>query len=157
MNYGIWSGTVIQAVPQVVAAGFAYSFAAGQIATIVKMVRVLLLGPMTMLIGMQYHRQQGTATGPWYQYFPIFIVFFLLMVLVNTLGLIDHLGETFHFPLQSILLMLSSFLMAVAMAGVGMNTNLVQLFKSGGKPLAAGGIAMLVLAITSLLLISLSN
>ena len=39
MQYGIFSGAVIQAVPQVIAAGFAFSVLAGQVATIVKMVR----------------------------------------------------------------------------------------------------------------------
>jgi uncharacterized integral membrane protein (TIGR00698 family) len=153
MSYGIWSGIVIQAVPQVVAAGFAYGIKAGQIAIVVKMVRVLLLAPMVVLMGIQFHRKQGKALDSWSQYFPSFILLFLLMIMVNTLGWIDALGVYLNLPIEAFTLSLSSFLMTVAMAGVGMNTDVVQLCRFGGKPLAAGGIAMVVLAMISLLLI----
>jgi uncharacterized integral membrane protein (TIGR00698 family) len=156
MSYGIWSGVVIQAVPQVVAAGFAYGVGAGQIAVVVKMVRVLLLAPMVIVIGIQFRKQKGCSLGSWSQYCPGFILFFLLMIMINTLGWIDAVAIYFHLPIKGCILSLSSFLMTVAMAGIGMNTDVVQLCRFGGKPLAAGGIAMFVLAAISLLLIHFS-
>ena len=74
-QFGVWAGTSIQAVPQVVAAGFAFGAIAGQTATIVKMVRILLLAPMVMLIGIRHHKANKTdgevqKKVPWHQYFP---------------------------------------------------------------------------------------
>lgn len=146
-SYGVWSGAVIQAMPQVVAAGFAYSISSGKVATVVKMVRILLLGPMVVLLAVQYHSQQGQVAGKWYRYFPRFIMLFLFMVLINTLGYIHYLELQWQIPLQAWIVQCSTFCITVAMAGVGLNTDLLQLLRSGIKPMIAGGIAMIVLGV----------
>ena len=59
--YGVWAGTSIHAVPQVVAAAFAFSPGAGSIATLVKLVRVALLAPFTFVLAIAYARRKRTA------------------------------------------------------------------------------------------------
>ena len=157
-QFGVWAGTSIQAVPQVVAAGFAFGAIAGQTATIVKMVRILLLAPMVMLIGMKHHKlQQKTQaiTSRWYQYFPVFILYFLGMVLLNTFGLFSYLDQVSTLAISSYLAEGSAFFMTMAMVGVGLNTDLLSLLKSGGKPFLAGGLAMLILLLLSFILVLL--
>ncbi|WP_119327616.1 YeiH family protein [Cysteiniphilum halobium] len=157
-QFGVWAGTSIQAIPQVVAAGFAFGAIAGQTATIVKMVRILLLAPMVMLIGIR-HNKANKGDGQvqnkvaWHKYFPKFILYFLVMIVLNTLGLFTLLDRLTDLPISHYIAEISAFFMAMAMVGVGLNTDLVVLLKSGGKPLLAGGLAMLILLVLSLGLI----
>ncbi|MBK2123741.1 YeiH family protein [Fangia hongkongensis] len=157
-QFGVWAGVSIQAVPQVVAAGFAFGIIAGQTATIVKMVRILLLAPMVMWIAAKSHKLNEEKTeikSHWRQFFPMFILYFLLMVIANTLGLFSYLDEWTHLPISHYIAEASAFFMTMAMIGVGLNTDLITLFKSGGKPLLSGGLAMLILLVISLLMIML--
>ena len=57
-EFGIWAGIAIQATPQVMAAGFAYGQEAGEVAVIVKLVRVLLLAPLIIGLGAWYAREK---------------------------------------------------------------------------------------------------
>ena len=158
IDFGIWAGTSIQAVPQVVAAGFAFGMIAGQTASIVKMVRILLLAPMVMLLGAKHNKikKEGHRIKQnWHQYFPLFILYFLAIVALNTLDFFEWLDNYLAFSISHALLLLSEFFMAMAMVGIGLNTDMLTLCKSGGKPLLAGGIAMILIAGLSLLLIRL--
>src|SRR4029450_10155743 len=56
VEFGVWAGTSGHATPQVVATGFAYGPQAGDVATIVKLVRVLLLAPVVIGVGGWYGR-----------------------------------------------------------------------------------------------------
>lgn len=161
-SFGIWAGTAIQAIPQVVAAGFAFGAIAGEVGTIVKMVRILLLAPMIFLIGMKHKNQQAKTQQinaekqPWYTYFPRFIIFFLFVVILKTVGVFEWLNSLITIlPLQTMLLLLSSFLMVMAMAGVGLSADLAHMLRSGIKPLLAGFIAATVMAFISLVLVLL--
>ncbi len=55
--FGIWAGLAIHQLPQVVAAGFAYSPGAGEQATVVKLARICLLAPIVFIVGFIYARQ----------------------------------------------------------------------------------------------------
>ena len=94
-QFGVWAGIGIQATPQVMAAGFAYSEAAGEIAVIVKLVRVLLLAPLLVGLGIWYtrhKRQQQQAhvsrKTRWTTLFPPFILGFIALAVANTLNLL---------------------------------------------------------------------
>jgi len=83
--FGVWAGTSIHAVPQVVAAGFAYSPAAGSLATLVKLVRVTMLAPFLFLLGFFYARRRGPAVAiPYSRLVPPFVSGFLALSLCNT-------------------------------------------------------------------------
>src|SRR2546428_4429299 len=99
--FGVWAGLAIHQTPQVVAAGFAYSAEAGRTATIVKLARVCLLAPVVFVIGLVYARQKLKGAGVSQQkqinylhLFPTFVLGFLAMALLKTLGLLPDL--TFH-------------------------------------------------------------
>src|SRR6267378_5076275 len=57
--FGTWAGTAVNDTSQVVATGFAYSDAAGKVATAVKLTRNALMGPVIVVIGLVYARREG--------------------------------------------------------------------------------------------------
>jgi len=172
-DFGIWAGTAIHATPQVMAAGFAYGTEAGEVAVIVKLVRVLLLAPMIIVIGALYarekRRQQEAHVAPRTRLatlFPPFIVGFLALAVAKTLNLLPnltfHLQESFAWEAGSVdvamgtlVTTVSSFLIGIAMAGVGLGVHLRGLAKIGVRALYVGLFAAVVLAGFSLLLIRL--
>jgi uncharacterized integral membrane protein (TIGR00698 family) len=106
--FGIWAGLAIHQTPQVIAAGFSYSPEAGGTATIVKLARVCLLAPVVFIIGVVYARQKLKETGVserkrinYFHLFPMFVIGFLAVALVNTVGLLPKL--TLHIADGSLL------------------------------------------------------
>ena len=172
LEFGVWAGTSIHATPQVVATGFAYGTEAGDIATIVKLVRVLLLAPVVIGLGAWYarekrRRQQAHVTrmAGWKTLFPPFIFGFVLVALANTLNLLPdftlHLEESFlwaahdeHVVLAKLVTALSTFLITVSMAGVGLGVHLRGLASAGLRALYVGLFATIVLAAFSFALLS---
>ncbi|MGB1274307.1 MAG: YeiH family protein [Nannocystaceae bacterium] len=172
-EFGVWAGTAIHATPQVMAAGFAYGAEAGEVAVIVKLVRVLLLAPMVVAIGAIYarekRRQQQAHVAPKMKLatlFPPFILGFIGLAAAKTLNLLPnftlHLEESFAWQagsvdvaMSSMVTTLSGFLIAISMAGVGLGVHLRGLAKIGVRALYVGMFAAVVLAGFSLLLIKL--
>src|SRR5690606_31975522 len=62
-EYGVLAGLTVYAVPQVIAAAFPVSVAAGQMATLVKLARVLLLGPVVLLLALLHRQPSAGAAG----------------------------------------------------------------------------------------------
>ncbi|HEX3748253.1 MAG TPA: putative sulfate exporter family transporter [Bryobacteraceae bacterium] len=155
--FGVWAGTTIHAVPQVVAAGFAFSAAAGALATLVKLVRVTMLAPLLFLLGLQHARRSGSAVAIQYsRLVPPFVYGFLALALCNTLGLFPALQ--FHFgtyQLSEVLANLAEFLLALSMAAMGLEVNVRFLANTGGRAVLTGAAASVVLCVVSLLLIRL--
>ena len=155
--FGVWAGTSIHAVPQVVAAGFAFSAKAGGLATLVKLVRVTLLAPFLFILGLVYARRHGSAMPMNFTRFvPRFLYGFLALALCNTLGLLPVMQFKFgSAPLQDLLTNLGEFLLTLSMAAMGMEVNVRFLAKTGGAAVLVGTGAALTLGIVSLLLIRL--
>jgi uncharacterized integral membrane protein (TIGR00698 family) len=166
--FGILDGLVIHAIPQVVAAGFAYSNSAGTTATIVKMTRVCLLAPMVFIIGIIYARHKARQShGKNHQrlnafsLFPKFIFGFLAMALLRTLGFLPDL--TVHLPsaawagnvqkdfnVVAIAQKCAGFCLVMSMAAVGLETKISALKRTGVKPLLAGLISSVLITIAIL-------
>jgi uncharacterized integral membrane protein (TIGR00698 family) len=168
--FGIWAGLAIHQTPQVVAAGFAYSPAgapyspeAGQTATIVKLARVCLLAPVVFLIGVLYAKQKLKKTGVgerkkvnYLHLFPMFVLGFLGMALLKTLGLLPDLtfhvtqgalkAGNYHMSLGGTAEQISKLCITISMAGVGMETKFASMRQTGLKPFGASLIAVLVVA-----------
>jgi uncharacterized integral membrane protein (TIGR00698 family) len=155
--FGVWAGTTIHAVPQVVAAGFAYSASAGALATLVKLVRVTLLAPLLFLIGVLHARRNGSAVAIRYsRLVPPFVYGFLALALCNTLGLFPVLQFRFgNWPLADLLANLGEMMLALSMAAMGLEVNVRFLAHTGGRAVLTGAAASVVLCVTSLLLIRL--
>jgi uncharacterized integral membrane protein (TIGR00698 family) len=169
--FGIWAGLAIHQTPQVVAAGFAYSPDAGGTATIVKLARVCLLAPVVFAIGVVYARKKLKATGVserkkinYLHLFPMFVVGFLAVALLKTLGLLPELtikiaqggllkAGNHDFNLAGFLEQISKFCIIISMAGVGLETKFAAMKQTGLKPFVASLAAVLVLAVMILALI----
>ena len=160
-SFGIWAGISIQAVPQVVAAGFSYGHFAGKVATVVKLVRVLFLAPFIVIVKWMAVRKDNqkaskrSTSVSWQYYVPPFILFFALMILFRSLGVIQN----FHLfgqavPLLVILSKTASFLMSTALAAIGLKTDIKKCLTGGVKTLALGLVAAIILALISGLLLT---
>ena len=163
--FGVWAGLAIHQTPQVVAAGFAYSPEAGQTATIVKLARVCLLAPVVFIIGLVYARQKLRSTGEvqrkqmnYFHLFPMFVLGFLAMALLKTLGLLPdltaHIPEEgavkagdYNFSLAGFAEQISKICITISMAGVGLETKFASMRQTGLKPFGASFVAVVVLAI----------
>jgi uncharacterized integral membrane protein (TIGR00698 family) len=157
--FGVWAGLSIHSMPQVVAAGFAYSQRAGDTATIVKLARVSLLAPVLLLVGWQVARS-GQASGRRVRVldvFPIFVLGFLAMALLRTTSLLPDLtirlspsaalGAGAHeVNIAHACEIASRVLIVAAMAAVGLETRFNALKKTGMRPLLLGFIGTVVLS-----------
>ena len=169
-RFGVWSGASIHAVPQVVAAGFAYSAEAGTIATGIKLVRVALLAPLVCVLALLHARHHvgdavgGRLTVRYARLVPWFVWGFVAMSLLNTAGLIPvlrfepagflGLGDgVVSVAVGERLTQAGKVLLTFAMAAIGLEVHIRQLAAVGGRALAAGLAASVVLAAVSLLLI----
>lgn len=157
--FGLWAGVSIQAVPQAVAASFAFGQDAGAIGTITKLVRVLFLAPMIIALSLWQARQQASkehrlSNVRWSSYVPPFILGFLILIIINSLGwLPDITLANYKFQTTGWLAWSSSFFLTMALAGIGLKVDLFHLVRGGLKPLVMAGIAALSLALISLILI----
>lgn len=172
LEFGVWAGTSVHATPQVVATGFAYGPLAGDTATIVKLVRVLLLAPVVIGLGVWYGRAKRARqiahvnrTARLTTLFPPFILGFVLLALANTLHLLPdftlHLTASFawhaqdlHVVLAKLVAAVSGFLLTVAMAGVGLGVDLRGLAGVGLRALCIGLASSVVLAAFSFALLN---
>lgn len=146
-GFGIWAGTSVNDTSSVVAAGYAFSQGAGDIAVIVKLTRTLSIIPAVLIFSYINARikaraaDKGTAKAvkiQWHKVFPFFIVLFLVMVAVKSIGIVPE-------AISPQISKLSKFLMLVALAAIGMKTSREEFADKGKKPLVfAIGIDLLV-------------
>jgi len=87
LQFGTWAGVAVHETAQVVAAGFAFSSEAGEIATVVKLTRTVLLAPLVLIVGVIYARKNQGQCGEinYLKIFPWFVVGFLLMAGLRTI------------------------------------------------------------------------
>ncbi|HCJ73207.1 putative sulfate exporter family transporter [Ochrobactrum sp. Kaboul] len=142
-QYGVVAGLSVYAVPQVVAAAAPIGPLSAQIGTIVKLVRVLMLGPLVLAIGLRYG-QQGQARLPVTQFVPWFILGFGILLAARSSGLLPD-------ALVGILQQASFTLTLVAMAGLGLSVDLRSVLASGGRVLTAGVVSILCLVALAIL------
>lgn len=143
--FGVWAGTAINDTSSVVAAGYAYGHQAGAQATIVKLTRATLILPIVAAIAIHRARRRRAdgVNVPWRRIVPWFIVWFLVAALVNTAGVVP---ATWHGGITE----LATFLISVALAAIGLQTELGRLVRTGARPLALGFALWLAVAAASL-------
>ena len=139
MAYGIWAGTSVNDTASVVASGYAFSEAAGDFATMVKLTRTIAIIPTVLVfayIGTRIKQKElQTANAgrkvnlmkvvPW------FIGGFLLLAAVNSVGLIPAGASV-------VIKSASKFLMVTALAAIGLNTSLLDFKRAGLAPMFYG-------------------
>ncbi len=144
---GLFLGGTIHDVAQVVGAGYSVSDETGDIATVVKLIRVTMLAPV-VLIGaliMRRHTPTGSSRPP---LLPGFVAIFLVLAALNSFHLVP---QAMSQPAET----LSRALLVTAVAAVGMKTSLAKLADVGGTAIAMLVIQTVVLA--GLVLITVCN
>lgn len=143
IGFGIWAGTAINDTSSVVAAGYTYSQAAGNFATIVKLTRTLMIVPITLALAIITASKNTANRFSLTKVFPWFILGFLTASIISTIGAIPP-------AFCKSLAQLGKFFIVVAMTAIGLNTNLKQLINNGLRPIALGLLCWAAVATASL-------
>lgn len=155
MAYGLWTGTAVNDTSSVVAAGYAFSEAAGDFATMVKLTRTLSIIPTVIifaLIQVRLKKKAALAAGnpaevranvKFTKIFPWFILGFVALAIVNSLGVIPAAIAT---GAKSV----SKFLMVTALAAIGLNTSFKDMKKSGFAPMVHGFIISALVVVVAI-------
>ena len=152
--YGIWAGTSVNDTASVVASGYAFSEAAGDFATMVKLTRTIAIIPTVLVfayIGTRIKQKELQTVGEGkkvsiMKIIPWFIGGFLLLAIANSVGLIP-LG------VSNIMKTLSKFLMVSALAAIGLGTSLADFKKAGLSPMFYGITIDTLVTLTALIVI----
>ncbi len=105
-------------------------------AVTVKLTRTLAIIPITLILALikTNKEKQSGNTFQLKKVFPVFILYFILASLITTVAVSAGIPASVFSPFKS----LSKFFIILAMSAIGLNTNIVKLVKTGGKPLALG-------------------
>lgn len=149
--YGLWAGTAVNDTSSVVAAGYAFSEAAGDFATMVKLTRTLAIIPTVIvfaLISAHLKRKETPEAGVKASFrltkiIPWFILGFLALAGLNSVGVVPT-------EVSAALKDVSKFLMITALAAVGLNTSFKDMKKSGAAPMLHGFIISALVVVVAL-------
>ncbi|MBU3213799.1 putative sulfate exporter family transporter [Clostridium estertheticum] len=149
--FGLWAGTAINDTSSVVAAGYAYSNAAGAYATIVKLTRTTMIIPISLIFAFvtAYKKKKESKNNSKVNYsfrkiFPWFIIWFLVASLLNTLGIFKGNSITY-------INTTGKFMIVMAMSAIGLNTDLKKMVSNGIRPILLGFIVWVSVASVSVL------
>lgn len=151
--YGLWTGASIHEIAQVVAAAFQDGQQAGQFGTVAKLTRVMMLAPMVISLGVIAARRASKSAPaekrkapplPW------FVLGFIALVALNSL---------FPLPvsLKPAAVATTTFLLSMALAAMGLETDVRKLRAKGLRPLLLGACAWLFIGAFTLTLIKLTG
>ena len=148
-QYGVLAGLSVYAVPQVLAAAFPVSMLSGQVATLVKLVRVLMLGPVVLFFSVRErdrfaHAPSLTMLVPW------FIVGFLALATLRATGVVP---SSWISPTR----LVSTNLTVVAMAALGLSADVRTVARAGSRVIVAVSLSLLLLIVLGVGFIHLLN
>lgn len=144
-SYGVLAGLTVYAVPQVLAAAAPMGVVAVEVGAMVKLVRVLMLGPMCLVLGLFAHRLDGAATPgerkrpPLRYLVPWFVVAFLVLLAARSVGWISaDVAQPISFVVK--------VLTVLAMAALGLGVDPRGLIRAGPRVAATAVLTILLLA-----------
>lgn len=159
MAYGLWAGTAVNDTSSVVAAGYAFSEAAGDFATMVKLTRTLSIIPTVLIFAFinvklkqkeaKKQAQNGVKNTQdeskvnFLSLFPWFILGFVALAVVNSFGVIPTEVSAFAKDL-------SKFLMVAALAAIGLSTSFKKMKSAGAAPMAHGFVISALVVIVAI-------
>ena len=157
-QYGVLAGLTVYAVPQVLAATLPIGALSNQVGTVIKLVRVLMLGPVVLGISLFARElRAGSANRPsnnraprLHELVPWFIVGFLVVLIVRSLGLIP---PVLVLPITQT----AAALTTLAMAALGLGVDVRVVAQSGLRVTAAVTVSLIALGAMSYLLIRLTG
>lgn len=140
--FGIFAGTAVNDTSSVTAAASTwdslYHLGSATLdkAVTVKLTRTLAIIPITLILA--YFRNKKNSTDGKESsikgIFPFFILYFVLASVITTVSISIGISPSVFLPLKK----LSKFFIVMAMCAIGLNTNIIKLVKTGGKPLVMG-------------------
>lgn len=160
-GFGLFAGTAINDTSSVTAAATAWDgMHAGantlDAATIVKLTRTLAIIPITLFLAFyrlakerkNLRDSEAELENEFHlkDVFPFFILFFLLASIITTVSVSAGADAALFHPLKE----LSKFFIIMAMAAIGLNTNLVKMVKTGGTAIAMGACCWIAITVVSL-------
>lgn len=149
IQYGHWAGASIHEVAQVVTAAFGGGERSGEIGILVKLTRVAALIPIALFMSYMVNRgiiKHGEADEQGTLAFPVFLLGFMGMVILNSLNFFTPKAIKW-------IEFFDMFLLTMAMAGMGLETDFRQLLRVGFRPLFLSIFATGLISISSFLLI----
>lgn len=151
--FGLWSGASIHEIAQVVAAAFQDGAHSGEIGTVAKLTRVMMLAPVVIMLGIVAVRRAAHATGqsasPAAPPIPWFVLGFIAMVILNSVVTIPVAPKVW-------IALGTTFLLSMALAAMGMETDFRKLRAEGLKPLLLAAAAWVFISIFALVLVKLT-
>ena len=151
-GFGMFAGTAVNDTSSVVAAATTWSVLVGnntalEMATIVKLTRTLAIIPITFILAIYTAKKEKkeNASGSFslVKIFPWFIVYFLIAAIINTIFSINP-------DVSKGLVTAGKFMITMAMAAIGFNTDIKSLIKGGVKPILLGFSCWIAISLTSL-------
>ncbi|MEO6444688.1 MAG: putative sulfate exporter family transporter [Gemmatimonadaceae bacterium] len=140
LRYGVATGLTVYAVPQVLAAAYPVSVQAGQIGTLVKLVRVLMLVPLVLLLSLRQHRSrnEGWRTVPLGRLVPWYVMGFLVAAVFRSSGMVN---DAWAGAAQ----LTSHWLTIISMAALGLGVEMELLRRVGWRTAATATLSLLTL------------
>ena len=157
--FGIFAGTAINDTSSVTAAASTWDSMWNlgsetlHKAVTVKLTRTLAIIPITLVLAIVRAKKSAKDSGKAEGFslkraFPMFILYFVIASVITTVCIQAGMNADVFAPLKD----LSKFFIVMAMAAIGLNSNVVQLVKSGGRPLLLGGCCWIGITAVSLVM-----
>lgn len=157
--FGIFAGTAINDTSSVTAAASTWDSMWNlgsetlHKAVTVKLTRTLAIIPITLVLAIVRAKKSAKDSGKAEGFslkraFPMFILYFVIASVITTVCIQAGMDTDVFAPLKD----LSKFFIIMAMAAIGLNSNVVQLVKSGGRPLLLGGCCWIGITAVSLVM-----
>lgn len=154
--FGIFAGTAVNDTSSVTACASTWDSmwnlgsATLDKAVTVKLTRTLAIIPITLALAFIRTGKNGRSEGKvsLRKIFPFFILYFILASFITTIAMACGVDESVFAPFKT----LSKFMIVLAMGAIGLNTDIVKLVKTGGKPLVLGLSCWILITLTSLLM-----
>ena len=155
--FGIFAGTAINDTSSVTAAASTWDSMWGlgsatlDKAVTVKLTRTLAIIPITLVLALIRTKKESQKEGKKVSIksiFPFFILYFIGASIITTVAVNLGVPTDFFHPIKE----LSKFFIVLAMSAIGLNTNIVKLIKSGGKPIIMGFCCWVGITLVSLLM-----
>jgi uncharacterized integral membrane protein (TIGR00698 family) len=153
IGFGLWAGTSINDTSSVVAAAYSYSAAAGDYATVVKLVRATFIIPLCLLLAavVAWREKRHSGGGAHLaRIFPWFILWFVVASMLRSTGLLPA-------DFLDVISVLARFLIVVALTAIGLSTDLRRMASAGARPIIMGFGVWVAVASSSLLVIRLTG
>lgn len=159
--FGIFAGTSVNDTSSVTAAASTWDSMWGlgsatlDKAVTVKLTRTLAIIPITLILAFIQTRKTNTCEQKVSirKIFPFFIIYFVIASIITTTAISFGVSANLFIPLK----ILSKFFIVMAMAAIGLNTDIIKLVKTGGKPLIIGACSWIGITVVCLIMQKLLN